>query len=471
VAVVDDELSIRETLAHHLKELGYIATAYPSADEAWKAIENSAPNLVITDLRMPGMSGLDLLRKVHERHPSTEVVIITAHADKDAAIEALRHGAFDFFEKPVRLSELTATLERTIRYQTVRRERDQLAAQLSAMTDREAQRWGVTAMIGTAHSFRKILGQIRILQQTDSTSVLLTGESGTGKELVARAIHFGSGRSSKPFIAVNCSAVPGELAESELFGHMKGSFTGATADRKGCFTLAHTGTLFLDEIGDMPGPMQAKLLRVLEDGVVTPVGATTGSKVNVRVIAATNADLAGRMSNGRFRQDLYYRLAHYTVTLPPLRERKSDIPVLAQHFAKTLAMEMGRQPPGISKEAFDALECYPFPGNVRELRNMLERAILEVGSGDIRPEHLHFLSLADGAARRAPQLGPSRGPSTRDSGTCTASLNDDQIPVNLKEAETILIKRAMTMTDGNVSAAARLLGIHRTKLHRRICRT
>ncbi|HZI33935.1 MAG TPA: sigma-54 dependent transcriptional regulator, partial [Candidatus Binatia bacterium] len=282
----------------------------------------------------------------------------------------------------------------------------------------------------------------------------ITGESGTGKELVARAVHFDSTRAKAPFVPVNCVAIPAELAESILFGHVKGSFTGATVDRKGCFELADGGTLFLDEIGDMPATLQVKLLRVLEDGCVMPVGAAEPKQVDVRVIAATNADLAARIAAGTFRQDLFFRLARYTVTTPPLRERLDDVPPLAAHFLKVFSTEMGRPSPGLSRAAAASLQGYHFPGNIRELKNIIERALISSGGETILPEHLHLLQSAS-----------------------TTSLPDnhntkkhlaDNLPLNLAEAEDVLIQRALDETGGNIAEAARLLGVHRTRIYRKL---
>jgi transcriptional regulator with GAF, ATPase, and Fis domain len=283
---------------------------------------------------------------------------------------------------------------------------------------------------------RKILKDVERLHQFANTSVLITGESGTGKELVARAIHHGSPRAGAPFIPVNCVAIPAELAESMLFGHLKGSFTGAVADRKGWFELADGGTLFLDEIGDMPATLQAKLLRVLEDGEITPVGAAQSRRVDVRVISATNADLAGKIATGDFRQDLYFRLARFIVQTPPLRERPEDIPLLCAHFLQLFAQEMGMASPQLAPDALAWLSTYAFPGNVRELKNLQ--------------------STSPSAAPPAP---------TREVRTATPILAN--LPLNLEEAENALIQRALEQTRGNVAEAARLLGVNRSRIYRR----
>jgi DNA-binding NtrC family response regulator len=296
---------------------------------------------------------------------------------------------------------------------------------------------------------------VRRLQNFSSVNVLITGESGTGKELVARAIHFGSPRTSGPFVAVNCVAIPADLAESILFGHTRGAFTGATMDRKGYFELADGGTLFLDEIGDMPAALQAKLLRVLEDGRITPLGGTREKKVDVRVVAATNADLQSSIAAGTFRQDLYFRLAQFPVHLAPLRERPEDIPLLALHFLHLFATEMGTSIPAVDPAVMSVLSRYPFPGNVRELKNVIERALIESSGGQVRPEHIYITKTDLPISRTAP--------STILSTELTADL-----PLNLEAAENLLIKRALSETGGNIAEAARLLGINRTRIYRKL---
>jgi transcriptional regulator with PAS, ATPase and Fis domain len=288
------------------------------------------------------------------------------------------------------------------------------------------------------------------LHHFSGTNVLITGESGTGKELVARAIHCSSPRSRAAFIAVNCVAIPAELAESMLFGHVRGAFTGATSDRKGCFELADGGTLFLDEIGDMPPPLQAKLLRVLEDGEVVPVGASHGRRVEARVVAATNADLHDRIAKGIFREDLYFRLARYLVELPPLRDRVEDIGVLAEHFLRLFAAEMRVPRPVLTCRALQLLESYAFPGNIRELKNMIERALIESGGDPIEPAHLRLLGRS---LRRVREAVEPRPPAA--------------LPLNLQAAEQALMKRALDETAGNVVEAARLLGVNRSRIYRK----
>jgi DNA-binding NtrC family response regulator len=320
------------------------------------------------------------------------------------------------------------------------------------MASQEAKRWGLGGFVGKSPHLCRILDDIERLQNFGKTSVMITGESGTGKELVARAIHHNSPRVHGPFVPVNCVAVPEDLAESLFFGHLKGSFTGANADRKGHFELADGGTLFLDEIGDMPAGLQAKLLRVLEDGVIHPVGAAHSRHVDVRVLAATNADLQQKIAAGEFRQDLYFRLARYTVETPPLRERREDLPLLAAHFLEVFATEMGIAAPSLHPETLQLLQSHPFPGNVRELKNVVERALILSGGKTITPAFLQLFPAGSTVAANAGQ------PSS------TAIQN---LPLNLDDAEQALIERALNQTRGNVAEAARLLNVNRSRIYRR----
>lgn len=454
VVVVDDDAHVGEIVKGFLERAGCTVRTFTCPLKGLADIRQSTPDLVITDLRLPDMDGLTLLREIKQFSPTTDVIVISGNAHKDDAIQALRLGAFDFFEKPINGGELVETVRRTVRFRTAVSERDRFAEQLPFVTKREGQRWGLDAFVGEAPAARRILADVRRLQQAANTSVLLTGESGTGKELIARAIHFGSSRSSRPFVPVNCPAIPSELAESALFGHVRGSFTGATVDQKGSFELAHEGTLFLDEIGDMSPVLQGKLLRVLEDGIVVPVGRTTGRTVNVRIVSATNADLKARIADGRFRADLFFRLAGFSLHLPPLRERAGDVVLLARHFIRVLSQEMGRPAPAVSPEALHLLESHPFPGNVRELRNMIERALIQSGGREIQPVHIEFLDVG----LRQPLVGCG----------AHAALAAETLPLDLAAAEQAIIRRAMQTANGNVSEAARLLGINRSKLNRKL---
>jgi DNA-binding NtrC family response regulator len=456
IAVVDDDTRVAPTIALHLGALSKNVQTFHNPLTCLAALQASPVDILITDVDMPEMSGIELMNQVKQVSPSTDIVIVTGQATTRVAIEALHLGAADLLEKPVDRSLLIETVKRTVRYQQACRERDRYAEQVMLLSGKQAKRWGINAFVGRSAALKGVVKQIAKLQRAGSMSVLIEGESGTGKELVARAIHYGGPRASAPFVPVNCSAIPSELVESTLFGHMKGAFTGAVADREGAFVRADTGTLFLDEIGDMPAEMQAKLLRVLEDGVVTPVGSTKGRTVDVRIVAATNANLPTRMQDGTFREDLYFRIAGYTIPIPPLRDRPGDIPLLVRHFTKSLADEMGVAAPGVSVEAMAALEHHPFGGNIRELRNTIQSALVECEGTVIEPTHLRFISLLPHEAAAPPP------PATDTAATDLPST------LNLAELEQCAVRRALQEADGNMSKAARLLGISRPKLYRKV---
>lgn len=452
IMVVDDDQTIVDLVVNALAAVGYKTQGFISAKAGIEHFRSAPTDIVITDIIMPEMDGITLMRDLKALSPTTEFIVITGMADRDNAILALRAGAFDFFDKPVSLAELTETLRRTIRYQGALRERDLLDQQLSHLALQDAGKWSVQNLVGTSAAMRKVGDEVRALQVADKTSVLIAGSSGTGKELVARAVHYGSRRAKRPFVPVNCSAIPEHLAESTLFGHVRGAFTGALADKKGCFDMAHEGTLFMDEIGDMHPAIQVKLLRVLEDGVIVPVGSNREHLVDVRVVAATNCDLQSRVQKGAFREDLYYRLARYTIVIPPLCERKDDIPPLTKHFVHLLAGELGMAAPEVRPEFIAALEAYSFPGNVRELRNIIERALIVARGRALTPRDLPFEDHA---------------PTVAD-GKVSASRGIDELPLNLAKAQELLVRRAVEMAGGNMAKASRLLGINRTKLYRLI---
>ena len=449
---MDDDPGPGKLVAKYLSKIGCDVDLYNDPLKCLDALTASPVDILITDLNMPGMNGLELLEEVRNRSPDTEVIIATGAADKDAAIQAVKLGAFDFFEKPINADELVASVKRTIRYGAALRDRDRFASQLAFVSEREAKQWGLEAFVGKSSAIKRVTDDIRLLGKNDRASVLVLGESGTGKELVARAIHGSSPRSARPFVPINCSAIPDNLAESQLFGHVKGAFTGAASDKKGAFELAHEGTLFLDEIGDMLHTIQAKLLRVLEDGVVERVGATKGVAVNARIVAATNANLDTKLESGEFRTDLFHRLSTFTISLSPLRERREDIPLLVEHFARVLSAEMGFGESGVSPEVMDMFRSYDFPGNVRELKNMVECALIRSEGQVLAPQHVQL----PGSAPAAP-AGGAAAPGVE---------MVEKLPLNLKEMEIITVRRAMAAADGNVSAAARMLGIGRTKLYR-----
>jgi DNA-binding NtrC family response regulator len=486
--VADDNPVNINVLRDALEPHGYEILAAPNGETALKIAQLAHPGLILLDIMMPGMDGISVCRllKTIEATRDIPVIFLTARQETESLTQAFEAGGVDYVTKPFQpeeiiiriethlrarrltqqLTEKNAALEQRtteliaaneqLREEVSRRERAEDAVQaadekLAVLAGREAERWGVAGFIGKSKTVSRIIQDVRKLHNFGATSVLLTGESGTGKELIARAIHCGGQRAAEPFIPVNCVAIPSELAESMFFGHLKGSFTGALADRKGFFELAHRGTLFLDEIGDMPLPLQAKLLRVLEDGIITPVGAGTGKSVDVRVIAATNVDLHAKIASGAFRQDLYFRLARFTVITPPLRERPEDIPELARHFLNHFAVEMGIRNVVIQQAALDILTDYPFPGNVRELKNVIERALIESGGKPVEPRHLHLLHTPASPHAPAP---------------LTPRFTD--LPLSVEAAEEALIQRALSQTNGNIAEAARLLGINRTRIYRKL---
>ncbi|MCL5281779.1 MAG: sigma-54 dependent transcriptional regulator [Planctomycetes bacterium] len=414
ILVADDIAANRTLLRQTLEPAGYDILLVPSGEETLKVAQRARPSLILLDVMMPGLSGFETCRQLKE-HASTRdipVIFITAKDDGESMVQGFRVGGVDYITRPFNEGEVLARIEnhlrihqlaeqlqqknRQLQEEIARREQaeGQLARaddQLSILSQQEAQRWGIEGFVSGSPTISAILHDVRRLQQADKTAVLITGESGTGKELIARAIHFGGSRSRKPFIALNCSTVPRELAESTLFGHVRGAFTGAHESRKGYFELADGGTLFLDEIGDMPQDLQPKLLRVLEDGSFLPVGGTHERHADVRLLSATNQDLQTRIARKEFRQDLYFRLAQFTVAVPPLRDRPEDIPLLADHFLEMFAREMGKRRSPLSAAALAELQRYRFPGNVRELKNIIERALIQSGGGAILPEHLYLL--------------------------------------------------------------------------------
>ncbi len=477
ILLVDDVPVNLAVLTAALEPEGYEIFAAPNGTTALKVAAKAKPDLILLDIMMPELDGFETCRRLKQNDVTRDipVIFITARNEMESVVAGFRAGGVDYVVKPFQADEVLSRVKTHLRLNRLTRElldknhaleaeikrREQAETELrqaddklAAFSDLEAARGNIGGLIGHSAQLRKIVEEIRKLHNFANTSVLITGESGTGKELVARAIHFGSTRAKGTFVPVNCVAIPSELAESILFGHVKGAFTGATADRKGCFELADGGTLFLDEIGDMPLGLQVKLLRVLEDGCVMPVGATEPRQVDVRVIAATNADLDARITAGTFRADLYFRLARYTVATPPLRERLEDVPLLAAHYLKVFAAEMGQQPPGLSREVTAALKAYSYPGNIRELKNIIERALIQSGGETILPEHLQ---LQRSSAAPLALINPS---AKQDFATA--------LPLNLAEAEDVLIQRALDETGGNIAEAARLLGVHRTRIYRKL---
>lgn len=366
IIIIDDEPAMVEVIVTLCREKGHQVFPFNSAAKAVEQMDSIQPQIVITDVKMETMSGFDVLRHVRENHRQTLVILITAYASVDTAIEAMKMGAHGYVPKPFKIDELQMTVQRALDYQSTMRENTYLRKELK-------NKYKFENIIGASRAMQQVYNLINKVADTDST-VLIQGESGTGKELVARGLHFNSNRQHQPFIAINCSALPENLLESELFGHKKGAFTGAVADKRGLFEEANLGTIFLDEVNSMATSLQTKLLRVLQEREVRRVGDNKSSSVNVRVVGATNEPLQPKMKDGTFREDLYYRLAVIPVEIPPLRERLDDVPLLVNHFLQKQASATGGEPKKVDPKAVDILCHYDYPGNVRELENAIERA-------------------------------------------------------------------------------------------------
>jgi|JI10StandDraft_1071094.scaffolds.fasta_scaffold01858_14 two-component system response regulator PilR (NtrC family) len=439
VLVVDDEASMRDFLAICLRRAGHDVQLADSGAAAVTALAARPVDVVVTDLRMPGaLDGLGLLREVRAHHPATEVILVTAFATADTALAAMKQGAYDYLTKPFKVDEINAVIDRAL-------EKRALVAENAALRDQVAGRVRMAQLLGRSKGMQRVFELIGKIHST-RTSVLITGESGTGKELVARALHTEGSRAGAKFVAVNCGAIPEELMESELFGHVKGSFTGAVADRPGLVREADGGTLFLDEIGELSLGLQVKLLRVLQEKKVKPVGGTAELDVDVRVVAATNRELEDEVARGAFRQDLYYRLNVIEVRIPPLRQRREDISLLVDHFLKRQSKELGRTVT-VSAAARKLLEDYDFPGNVRELENVIERAVALAPADEIDVDDLPRLRVT--AVRSAVEAGnavelPAEG------------VDLDRL---VAEYERAWVARALDKAGGVRKKAAQLLGI------------
>ncbi len=436
--VVDDEPSARTTLSLLLRKRGHHVLEADGVTAAAKRLTEEVFDLVVTDLRMPDGDGLDVLRAAKAHAPGTEVILLTAYAEWKSAKAAIHLGALDYFEKGQEPDELYHRIDKALAGRALRQENENLRAQLR-------KRYGLSGLVAQSPAMHAVLDLVERVAPTDAT-VLIQGESGTGKEVIAKAVHHASGRAVRPFVAVNCGAVPETLLESELFGYMRGAFTGATVNKLGLFEEAHGGTLFLDEIAEMPAALQVKLLRALQSGEVRRLGATQHATIDVRVIAATHGDLPTLINAGTFREDLFYRLNVIQIALPPLRDRREDIPALAEHFLGRVAGKLGRGL-RLSPEAVERLLRYPWPGNVRELENAIERAAILARREEIAPEDLPPHVSA------ALQLGPS-----------------PMLPrqVTLAEAEREHILQTIERFGRNHSGAAEALGIGRTTLWRKL---
>jgi two-component system response regulator HydG len=439
VLVVDDDQAIRDALSRTLEKLGYEVVLAEDGQAGLDRLREGEVHILLADLQMPKLSGQELLKSAKLLDPDVEVVMITGHGTVEDAVEAMKKGAYDFITKPFKRVQLERTIRRAAEKQSLALENRLLQARLEAL---QAQ----GGIVGASPTMRQTLELVRQVAPSTAT-ILIQGESGTGKELIADAIHHGSARRDRPFIKVNCAALPEPLLESELFGHERGAFTGATARKEGRFELADGGTLFMDEIGELSTAMQAKLLRALQSGEFERVGGTRTIKVDVRLIAATNADLAVRVREKRFREDLYYRLNVITIPIAPLRERQGDIPLLAHHFLRRYAEKNAKSITGFAEETLDILQTYPWPGNVRELENVIERAVVLTRATQITPADLpEALVRTDQAARH---LVISVG-------------------TPLEEVENRLIEETLRYTKGDKTVAAKLLGIATRTIYRRM---
>lgn len=465
--IVDDVSENLNVLTHLLENADYEVMAAPSGKIALEILETVSVDLVLLDVLMPEMDGMETCEKILQQVASPPpIIFISASNDMQQLAAAFAAGGVDYITKPFNAIEVMARvknqleisrlqsllLQRNAELEAQIRQRETAESALSVASDtlqhickKEVERWGLKAFIGASREFQKIYAQIRQLQSFSQTNVLILGESGSGKELVARALHYGSDKCSKPFIAINCSAIAENIAEAEFFGNTKGAFTGATSDRKGFFELADGGTLFLDEVGDLPLSLQAKLLRALESGQFYPVGSKDMKTVNVRVISATNNNLEQKKQDKTFREDLYFRLAQFVVMLPALRERLEDIPDLARYFVQEFSSQMNIRAPLLSDGALRKLQGYHFPGNIRELKNIIERAIILSNKGAIDAWHIQI---------------------QQDTQTTAKLLKPGEEELSLRHVKKTLSELALQKTEGNVTKAAKLLGVHRSWFYR-----
>ncbi len=449
ILVVDDEKLVRWSLRQALEEAGYQVEEVGDTQEAMAAIGREQPDLVLLDYRLPDGSGLDVLRALRQGESAVPVVMITAHASVGGAVEAMKEGAYDYVSKPFELEEVLQTVARAL-------EAGRLRAEVARQRAEDRKAYGVEGMVADSEAMQDVVRLIRRVAGSEATTILILGESGVGKGLIARALHSESpGAADRPFLHITCTALPETLLESELFGHEKGAFTDAKTQKKGLFELADGGTVFLDEIGDLSASLQGKLLRFLEDKVFRRVGGTRDLRVSVRIVAATNKDLAAEVAAGRFRRDLYYRLKVIPIEIPPLRARPEEILPLAETFIRHFNRELRKQVQGVAPEAAGLMRSYTWPGNVRELRNAIERAVLLTEGAQITPRDLPVeirkaaAPVSNGTAPEHPFQLPAGG-------------------VVLEEVERDLLRQALERVQGNRTRAARLLGINRDRIRYRI---
>ena len=452
VLIVDDEKTLARSIKLFLIEQGYEAEVAEDADAALALLEKLHPDLVFLDLRLPRMSGLELLKKIRQYDPYIQVVMLTAYGTIEGAVEAMKLGALDYLKKPVDLDELKILVERA-------QESSRLRQEVQYYREKETRDFELEGLIGRCPAMQQTFEQIKYLAslEEEAPTVLLTGETGTGKSLVARALHMQSRRARQPFIEIDCTSLPPTLIETELFGYEKGSFTDARESKVGLIEAAEGGTVFLDEVGDLELSLQGKLLRVIEERIVRRIGSVRDRKVDARLLAATNKDLVAAMGAGRFRKDLYYRMAVLTIHLPPIRERGEDIPLLAEFFLTRFSTKYGKRL-RLGEPVMAALRRYDWPGNVRELKHVMERAVLAFtgASGEIADIPLGPATRAGAAPAAAEALGPAR-----------------EVPaegISLAEWERSMIERALREAGGNQAKAARLLGVSRDTLRYRMAK-
>jgi len=443
ILVVDDEKIIRESLAFVLKKEGYHVEEASNGAEALKKHDQQAFDIVITDIEMPEMRGMELLSHVARKTPQTFVIIITAFGSLETAVEALRKGAYDYVLKPLNFDEIIYRIKKLLNHRSLSLENSLLRQELNRTFDFDQ-------IIGQSASMKKVFDVIRLVASSEGT-VLIAGKSGTGKEVVARSIHYNSNRRQKRFVPINCGAIVETLFESELFGHKKGSFTGATMDKEGLFKVADGGTVFLDEVSEIPLNLQVKLLRAIEQKEITPVGMTDPAKIDVRIIAATNQDLRKRVEEGKFREDLFYRLNVVEINLPSLGERAEDIPILAQHFLDIFRNQMGKHLKGFTNDAMNILTKYAWKGEVRELENAIERAVIFCDKEFIGPEHL-----------------PEHMQQSSSAGSSALAKVGYNLKEAVKEFERKFIEQTLSKYDFNKDATAKALGVSLSSLYRKM---
>ena len=460
VLIVDDERTLARAIKTFMAEAGYDAEVAGDAEKAMELVESLRPDVVFADVRLPGMSGIELLRRIREFDPAIPVIIMTAHGTIEGAVEAVKLGAFDYMKKPVDLEELKLLADRA-------RETALLKQELSYYRRRAASETPFSAIVGNSPALSAVLDQVRQIAALDEIPpVLITGETGTGKGLVARILHNSGPRAGKPFIDVNCTALPANLMEAELFGYERGAFTDAKESKIGLFEAAEGGFLFLDEIGDLETSLQGKLLRAIEERTIRRVGGIRDRKINVRILAATNRDLEQEVQQNRFRSDLYFRLAVILLHLPPLRDRGDDALVLAQHFLRRFSTKYGKDVRRIDDRARAVLLSYPWPGNVRELSHVIERAVLWSRDDTLNVEHLSVAAPMKAVAEPEPAAVSDQRQAAN--GTVLGQPEQSAESTDLTQVERGLIERAMRDAGGNQTRAAQRLGISRDTLRYRL---